>query len=168
MPLDPPATLIGQPPRTEPAVPKLKLCAFDSEVRTARDATTRMLAGLVPAPHLDDLKLIVSEMVTNAIRAARAYAEHHGFAWTYLDTPVHLAIACGPLWSRLDVRDPNRTVPVPSMTDPLAESGRGLLLIGTLAADVWPTIEPDHKVMHALVPMPGAVLTEAELVEARR
>lgn len=159
-----------------PCVPTIRLRVLDSSVQHARNTTTRMLAGLVPAGHLDDVALVVSELVTNAVRAARdaeLAAEADGWAWLYSDTPVHLGISCGARWTRLDVTDPD---PRPLVVDSgglLAESGRGLLIVSELAAAYWVTYGDVSKTFHAIVPMTDGrgeplPLTEDELAEARR
>jgi hypothetical protein len=168
MPPDSPATLNSRPSYAANAVPTIKLRVLDDQVAHARRTITRMLAGLVPATHLDDLELCVSELVTNAIKAARDYAMHSGFTWHYGDTPVHLGIACGPRWTRLDVRDPDPVMPIPPQRDLLDISGKGLLLVTDIAAVLWPDIATDHKVMHAVIPMPKVELTAVELAAARR
>jgi hypothetical protein len=168
MPPDSPATLSGRPSFAANAVPTIKLRVQDDQVSHARKTTTRMLVGLVPATHLDDLELCVSELVTNAIRAARDYAALDGFTWHYSDTPVHLGIACGPRWTRLDVRDPDPVMPIPPQRGLMDISGKGLKLVTDIAAVVWPDLAGDHKVMHAVIPMPKVELTAVELAAARR
>jgi hypothetical protein len=135
-------------------------------VHYARGVTTRMLAGLVPATHLDDVELVVSELVTNAVRSARAYARRRGWTWEYDDTPVHLGIACGPRWTRIDVRDPDPGVFIPRPGGLEDESGRGLVIIDALTVDWWPTYTHHDKTVHALIAMPKVTLTDAELAEA--
>lgn len=168
MPSDPPAILTGYPTYTPAGVPTLKFRVHDTSVALARDVTGRMLHTLVDDEHLADLKLCVSELVTNALRAARQWAAARGFFWEYDDTPVHLGIACGAQWTRLDVRDPDPAIIMPRPRDPMDESGRGLQIVETLAAAVWPTYGDGDKTMHALIAMPGVTLTAEELWEARR
>jgi hypothetical protein len=168
MPSDCPATLNGRPSFAASRVPTIKLRVQNDQVAHARHVTTLMLAGFVPATHLDDLELCVSELVTNAIKAARDHAALCGFTWHYGDTPVHLGIACGPRWTRLDVRDPDPVMPIPPQRDLLDIGGKGLQLVTDIAAVLWPDLATDHKIMHAVIPMPKVELTAAELAAARR
>lgn len=155
MPPDSPAVLRNCPPQPA-AVPTLKLRVLNSEVAQVRRFITLMLAGLVPAEHLEDLEVCASELVTNAIRAANAYASAAGFFWTYCDNPIHFGIEAGAQWTRLDVRDPDPARPEPAERDLLDESGRGLVIVSSLAAAVEWEYAADHKVAHVLIAMPDA------------
>ena len=66
--------------------------------------------------------LLTSELVTNAIRHAPGRA-------------VMLVIASCPGRLRVDVHDTSRAWPVPADVPADAETGRGLLLVGTLSAE---------------------------------
>lgn len=168
MPPEPPAILTDCPTYAAPCVPTIELRARDSEVQRARNFTTDMLGGLVPAEHLSDVVLCVSELVTNAVRAARRWADVSDWACQDADTPVHLGITCAALWTRLDVRDPSPIMTLARETGPLAESGRGFVIVAELAADYWLTVGDTDKTMHAIIPMPGVTLTADELAEARQ
>lgn len=168
MPLDSPAAR-GCPTLTAPAVPTFKLRAIDVTAPTwARRTVVRMLAGIVPTGHLDEVELCVSELVTNALRAAQAFAAARGFSWTYQDTPIHLSIESAARWTRLDVRDPDPTLPTPQQRDLMDESGKGLVIVNALAVCRWWEPGPDHKTVHAVIPMPQVELTAAELEAAKR
>jgi two-component sensor histidine kinase len=72
--------------------------------------------------------LLVSELVTNAVtHGAPGAGDAGGF--------VTLAIACSATGLRVDVHDGSRDLPL--LEDPLAEAetGRGLLLVTSLAAE---------------------------------
>lgn len=165
---DPTAVLLDRPqPALSPVV--LKLRPFPTSVPSARRSVTDMLSGLVPAGHLADVELCTAELVTNALTAAERYADAMQFGWSYLDTPIHLGILAAPLWTRLDVRDPEPYMHIADPTelaDPLCEHGRGLTLIEEfVGGHLAHTIGIGHKVMHAVIPCDGA-LTSAELDDA--
>lgn len=167
MPPDSPAAT-GCPtlvPLTAPVV--LKLRANTIEVPAVRRYLIAMLAGLVPAGHLDEVELCASELVTNALKAALDYAKACRFAWTHLDTPIHLGICCAERWTRLDVRDPDPVLPAPVERDLLDEHGKGLILVNEIAACRWWEPAADHKTVHAVIAMPLVELTAAELKAAR-
>src|SRR4051812_43605351 len=98
---DPPTAAVHNHPPTTIGLLTKRLRALDSEVGEARRFLARVLGGLVPAGHLDDLEMCVSELVTNALRIARAYAEALDSGWSYSDTPIHLSVATAERWSRL-------------------------------------------------------------------
>jgi hypothetical protein len=151
---------------TANSVPTVRLRAFSSAPHEARNRLTHMLAGLVPAGHLDDLTLCASELVTNALRAAREYADLLEFGWSYLDTPIHLGVLTTERWTRLDVRDPNPAMHEPPPRDLLDVGGKGLVVVDTLGACRWHNSTAHDKTMHVIVPMPKVELTAAELKEA--
>lgn len=112
-------------------------------VQSARDFTRTTLSEWELSEHCDGVTLVVSELVTNALR--------HGLptcASPYSDAPVRLHLM---RWaSRLvcAVRDPSRTPPISALddADPFAaladfadvnaESGRGLFLVESFS-DSW-------------------------------
>lgn len=112
-----------EPARISPCV--LWLPAAPSSVKAARTAAQRFLdaAGYVDAEGV--VVLIVSELATNAVRAAGV--GHSIRLDLSLIVPGRIRISC---W------DPKPAAPdaVPAAPDELAESGRGLFLIGQLAA----------------------------------
>ncbi|MER7467868.1 ATP-binding protein [Streptomyces sp. NPDC097981] len=69
---------------------------------------------------VDDARLIVSELVTNAIRHTRTGR-------------VGVSVTRHPDRVRIVVTDTSRTTPEPSVPDAEAEAGRGLQLIDQLA-----------------------------------
>lgn len=168
MPLDPPVANGGCPtlaPIHRPATFKLR--PTTTEVARVRSLVAETLGRLVDADHLADLKVCASELVTNALRAALDYAVLCGWHWHYADTPIRLGITAAENWSRLDVHDPDPEIPDPGTRGILAESGRGLLIVNTLAAcRCWWEAEPDGKVVHAIIAHPKVELTAAELAEA--
>ncbi len=67
-------------------------------------------------------ELLTSELVTNAIRHERGDA-------------VRLVITCARGKFRVDVHDTSRSLPMPVDRAADAETGRGLVLVGTLSTD---------------------------------
>ncbi|MBC6459723.1 ATP-binding protein [Actinomadura sp. HBU206391] len=90
-------------------------------------------------PHLlADARLIVSELFTNALHAAR------GTDLRLLLTHEETAVRSG-IW------DPNPEPPIIGVCDPLEESGRGLHIVAALADDHgWHRVDsPPGKVVWA-------------------
>ncbi|MFF3214134.1 ATP-binding protein [Streptomyces sp. NPDC002886] len=95
------------------------LARDSAPTRARRDVTLYLHTwGL---DHLvDDAQLIVSELVTNAIRHTRT-------------DRVGVSVTRHPDCVRIVVTDTSRTIPSPVLVDPDAEVGRGLHLIDQLA-----------------------------------
>ena len=105
---------------------ELELSRGLESAAAARHALDDLEGGL-PADQLGDVRLLVSELVTNAIR-------HAG-----LDEAdaIRLAVAVDGGTIRVDVHDPGRGFDVgDAPTDPARASGWGLFLVETLA-DRW-------------------------------
>jgi anti-sigma regulatory factor (Ser/Thr protein kinase) len=93
---------------------------------TARHALAR-LADRVPERRLRDVRLLVSELVTNAVRHAGLQAG---------DT-IRLCVQTREAVLRVEVDDPGRGFePAPPAPDPARPSGWGLYLVNELA-DRW-------------------------------
>ncbi|MEV5143620.1 ATP-binding protein [Streptomyces sp. NPDC052727] len=126
----------GLPPLDPAAVSDAASCALPARfeaVREARRFTRRTLEQWDVGDRFDDICLVVSELVTNALRhavpgAPRRDDEHpsvrlHLMRWTE-------RLVCA-------VRDPSHETPVPQDSDDFsAESGRGLFLVDSFA-DSW-------------------------------
>jgi anti-sigma regulatory factor (Ser/Thr protein kinase) len=127
----------GLPPLDPAAVSNAASCALPPRfeaVREARGFTRRTLDGWGMGDRFDDVCLVVSELVTNALRHAlpadtpRA-SEHNG--------PVRLHLMRWPERLVCAVRDPSHDSPVARETDDFsAESGRGLFLVDSFS-DSW-------------------------------
>ncbi|MEU8587197.1 ATP-binding protein [Streptomyces sp. NPDC048664] len=154
----------GLPPLDPTAVSGAASCALPSHleaVREARQFTRATLGGWDVGERFDDVCLVVSELVTNALRHALPSAL--GGRAGEQETPVRLHLL---RWtSRLvcAVRDPSHDGPVAGDSeDYSAESGRGLFLVDSFA-DGWgwhPLAGAlDGKVVWALfrLPAPRAV-----------
>ncbi|MET9773376.1 ATP-binding protein [Streptomyces sp. NPDC006367] len=127
----------GLPPIDPAAVSDAASCALPPRyeaVREARRFTRATLDGWETGDRFDDVCLVVSELVTNALRHALP-----------TDTP-RLADREGPVrlhlmrWTErlvCAVRDPSHTGPVAREADDFsAESGRGLFLVDSFS-DSW-------------------------------
>lgn len=151
----------GLPPLDPAAVSNAASCALPPRfeaVREARGFTRRTLDGWGMSDRFDDVCLVVSELVTNALRHALPAdtprtAEHNG--------PVRLHLMRWPERLVCAVRDPSHDSPVARETDDFsAESGRGLFLVDSFS-DGWgwhPLAGTlDGKVVWALfrLPRPG-------------
>jgi anti-sigma regulatory factor (Ser/Thr protein kinase) len=127
----------GLPPLDPSAVSDAASCALPARyeaVREARRFTRDTLDQWDTGDHFDDICLVVSELVTNALRHALP-AE----AACDADQPpcvrLHLMRWTGRLVCA--VRDPSHESPVPRDSDDFsAESGRGLFLVDSFA-DSW-------------------------------
>jgi anti-sigma regulatory factor (Ser/Thr protein kinase)/anti-anti-sigma regulatory factor len=111
---------------------------LDSSPRSPARAR-EMAAGLVADLHLeplgDDLALVVSELVTNAIR--------------YADPPVELEIEAGEHRVTVAVVDGSPGRPVPRQVAADAEGGRGLTLVDLVAAETGVRPQPPGKTVWA-------------------
>lgn len=82
---------------------------------------------------LDDVSLVVSELFANAVR----HAEHQG-------QPIPVALELREDVLRIEVHDPDPTLPVPNLDIDLdATSGRGLLVVASLAKQWGAVPRPD-------------------------
>ncbi|MEV6109681.1 ATP-binding protein [Streptomyces sp. NPDC051940] len=128
----------GLPPIDPGAVAGAASCALPAEyeaVSGARRFTTATLRHWELDKLCDDVALVVSELVTNALRHALPGGDARD-AREPVDPPVRLHIM---RWSsRLvcAVRDPSCDSPVAGEADFAEESGRGLFLVNSFS-DSW-------------------------------
>ncbi|MFJ8543862.1 ATP-binding protein [Streptomyces sp. NPDC093586] len=127
----------GLPPLDPSAVSNAASCALPPRyeaVREARRFTSRTLDGWEMSDRFDDVCLVVSELVTNALRHALPAdtprpADQNG--------PVRLHLMRWTERLVCAVRDPSHDSPVTRDTDDFsAESGRGLFLVDSFS-DSW-------------------------------
>lgn len=126
----------GLPPLDPAAVSDAASCALPARyeaVREARRFTRGTLDQWDVGDRFDDICLVVSELVTNALRhalPADAVGTEHASS-----VRLHLMRWTGRLVCA--VRDPSHETPTPRDSDDFsAESGRGLFLVDSFA-DSW-------------------------------
>lgn len=109
----------------------------------ARRAVAECAARLGLDGVVDDLMLIVSELVTNAVR--------HG------SPPVRLEVLADADVVRVAVGDSDPGLPRPRTVDEDAEGGRGMALVELLTSDHGVRLQPPGKTVWASVTREGAV-----------
>ncbi|MEV6763796.1 ATP-binding protein [Streptomyces sp. NPDC051105] len=128
----------GLPPLDPAAVSNAASCALPARyeaVREARLFTRRTLDQWDVGERFDDICLVVSELVTNALRHALPGESEHPAAPQAPAVRLHLMrwterLVCA-------VRDPSHDTPAPGDSDDFsAESGRGLFLVDSFS-DSW-------------------------------
>jgi anti-sigma regulatory factor (Ser/Thr protein kinase) len=123
------------PARYQPrgSIASLPLCPAPASARSARDFTAVVLCTWGLADILPDARLVVSELVTNALRHGMA-AELPGPSSTAQPPlPIRLRLLRHPATLRCEVIDPSDIMPTCLATDNNAEIGRGLLLVAALS-----------------------------------
>jgi anti-sigma regulatory factor (Ser/Thr protein kinase) len=119
--------------------------------KAARDFSGRTLRGWGLPVLADDAAVIVSELVSNALR--HGAGGRNGAAYDCIELI---------LWRRpgqiiCAVTDPGTGTPVLAQPDPLAEAGRGLHVVQALCATWgWTRLGGGRKAVWAALPVPGA------------
>ncbi|GAA1921880.1 ATP-binding protein [Streptantibioticus ferralitis] len=129
--------------------------AVDSSVPQVRHAVRDLLArqGVpVAAETVDGLLLIVSELVTNAVRHAAV-----------LSPQITVEITVGPQWVRVGVGDNHPYRPKALEADYAKTGGRGLLLVKAITAEAGGACDVEHtpaggKVVWAALPFSAPLL----------
>jgi anti-sigma regulatory factor (Ser/Thr protein kinase) len=114
----------------------LVLGALPSAVPCARLHARLMLTEWDLKPLAETAELIVSELVTNAVRASTGLPERRPGLPT-----VRLWLSADHEHVLIEVWDADERMPVCGQPDPDAEHGRGLLLVEALSED-WGTYRP--------------------------
>jgi hypothetical protein len=136
------AALVSDEPALGPDYPGLRWACLPgistpapggeaSRVRRARDFTSSTLHQWGVAGRCDDISIVVSELVTNALQHARPASRSIHAGWPIqlgLIHPGHRVICA--------VADASKAVPAPREPDFLDETGRGLHIIAALS-DQW-------------------------------
>ena len=132
-------TMTGEWPRRD----AIEFGPLPGAVPCARLHTRLLLAEWSLAGLSERTELVVSELVTNAVAASQQRP------WI---SPVRLWLYADTTRVLITVWDANPRLPVRADTDELAESGRGLLLVESLAAqwDAYPTPDYGGKVVRAI------------------
>ncbi len=136
-------------------------------MRTARcwASSALRLEGLATDEHIDDVVLLVSELVTNAVEAAWDYAAARTVPWTPYDRPVGLRVLSRRRWSHLWVSDPDPRPIKRTPHGPMSERGRGLKIVDSFKGPTglrWATAGAWGKTIQVVVPYLDVTLTEAE------
>jgi len=123
----------------------LELAALSGAVPRARHHARRVLADWDLGALGEPAELVVSELVTNAIRACRAAGAHR---------QVRLRLATDRARVLIEVQDGSPQPPAPADATAEDESGRGLCLVEAMSAawDWYPHRASGGKVVWALVP----------------
>lgn len=100
-------------------------------VRAARDFTIATLRRWGTAERAQDVAIVVSELLTNALRHALPEQADTLSRW-----PIRLGLLRHGSGVLCAVADPGRAVPVPQVPEPLTENGRGLQMVSALC-DRW-------------------------------
>jgi hypothetical protein len=116
-----------------------------SRIRAARDFTVSILQRWGVAERREDVAVVVSELLTNALLHALPAVGHGRTGW-----PIRLGLLQPERGVMCAVADPSRVAPVPQQPEHLGESGRGLHVIAALS-DQWGCTSPTDmgKVMWA-------------------
>jgi anti-sigma regulatory factor (Ser/Thr protein kinase) len=139
---DPVPTGRARPPRIATRL----LGADPGSVRAARDFTVATLHRWGMAERSPDITLVMSELLTNALRHALP-----GSGDTGSRSPVWLGLLQPGSCVLCAVADPSKAAPTPQTPGSLAETGRGLHIICALS-DQWGYTAPSEtgKVVWAL------------------
>lgn len=135
----------------------LELGVLPTAVPCARGHTRLVLAEWGLRDLADPAEQVVSELVTNAVRASRGLVgSRFGGRWSAGVPPVRLWLLSDYRTVLVQVWDGNNRMPVAREPDPESENGRGLWLVAALSAD-WGSFQPGHasgKVVWASVARP--------------
>lgn len=103
----------------------MRLDFHGASVRAARERIRAELGGRCPDSRLDDARLVMSELVANALTHARPLKDDTiAVSWVLQDDALRLSVTDGGS----PVSDP-----APRAASGLATGGRGLGIVGTLA-----------------------------------
>ena len=100
-------------------------------VRAARDFTVTTLQRWGVAERCEDIAIVVSELLTNALRHARPAPGGSCTGW-----PIRLGLLQPGRFVLCAVADPSKAAPVPQKPEHFGETGRGLQVIAALS-DQW-------------------------------
>ena len=131
-------------PATRPLQTRLELHALPTAVACAR-GHARSVALEWGLPDLaDTLALLVSELMTNAVRASAGLAASE-------PPVVRLWLVCDQASVVIHVWDPSTQMPARRDAGPDAEGGRGLLVVDALGTDWGAYRTDDGKVVWVMI-----------------
>lgn len=143
----------GEPRRDScsPSVPStpqamsVGLAAVPESVKEARDFALRVLVSWGLTPMFDEVRLVVSELVTNAMRYSTGYPPG--------TDPIRLSLLCAGGRLTCAVADPCDEIPVPTEADFTSQNGRGLHLVEAFSESWnWAPLADRGKVVWACLP----------------
>ncbi|GAB3653841.1 ATP-binding protein [Nocardioides korecus] len=133
------------PPTDDPGAFSLHLPFSAESARVAREQLLTWLETVEAAVECcEDARLVVSELVGNAVRHARPLADGTmKVAWTQLPTGIDIAVSDGGARTSPERRDP-------TLSD---LAGRGLAIVEVLASRWWVETSRSRTTVHALLPV---------------
>jgi anti-sigma regulatory factor (Ser/Thr protein kinase) len=146
------STLLSAPPLLDsvPALQPAATCSLGSRpesVKLGRDFARAALCEWGMAALADTAELVVSELVTNALR--------HGIPSTRRrvpEPPVRLKLRAQPPFMMCMVSDPGAEIPVPRESGPTQESGHGLRVVEACSVRWgWHLLDEGGKIVWALL-----------------
>jgi anti-sigma regulatory factor (Ser/Thr protein kinase) len=138
------------------------LRARPDQVRKAREFASAAVFGYPFDAY--EISLIVSEVVTNAVRTAASLRE-----WPDDTYPIGVEMLATSRYVHIAVTDPDhRPIPAPDEGGLLAKGGRGLVIVDQHAVDRWVKYAEHGKTVHVVIPAREVELTAAELERIRR
>jgi Histidine kinase-like ATPase domain len=128
-----------------PRIATRRIASHARSVGVARDFSLATARRWGVTHRSADIEVVVSELVTNALRYGHPEAGERS-GW-----PIRVGLAQPGPWVLCAVADPSMKPPVPKELGYLAETGRGLHVIGALS-DQWGFTTPSSggKVVWAL------------------
>ncbi|WP_244501264.1 ATP-binding protein [Streptomyces sp. TP-A0874] len=130
-------------------------CSLSADKQAAGEArrfTRSTLSGWQMGPLVDNVALIVSELLSNALRYGLADTARNGDQAAVPPRPVRLGLLHRGQTVLCAVCDLSSNVPVLRSPDYLAQSGRGLHIIDSLSESWgWTTPNPAGKAVWAAV-----------------
>ena len=145
----------GEPLATPEA--RYGLTARPESVKAARDFTATMLSRWGMTAVSDQAELVVSELVTNALRHGlrgvfQSCPRETGSPGSRSERPVGLRLLAQPPYLMCMVADPSREIPLRQDVDPDSETGRGLHVIESCSSQWgWHLLDDGGKVVWALL-----------------
>jgi anti-sigma regulatory factor (Ser/Thr protein kinase) len=131
------------PLRPVPQTMSMSLAAVPESVREARDFVRTVLYSWDLAGMFDDVRLVVSELVTNALRYSTGYPACGS-------TPIRLSLLRTGGRLTCAVTDPCDQIPVHRDPDSSSQSGRGLHLVEAFSHSWnWAPLSSQGKVVWA-------------------
>jgi hypothetical protein len=135
----------------------LELGGLPTAVPCARGHTRLVLAEWGLQELADPTELVVSELVTNGVRASCGLVgSRFGGRWSAGPPPVRLWLLSDRRTVIVQVWDGNNRMPTRQELDPESEGGRGLWLVEAVTEN-WGAFQPEHasgKLVWATVAKP--------------